>query len=192
VFLADTGNNGSGRDVLSVYVFPEPAAIDGAAIGNVRRIDVAYPDGKHDCESFFVDPWTGDLYFVVKEYSLATTKVFRLPAPSADAPAAAGTTLPLALVAEFPFEQATAADLSPDGRMLAVRGYFDGRLFGRQPGQTVAQMLASEPCALPAFLDEPYNEPQGESVAFDAAGKGLYTVSEWIIFPQDIHYTAIP
>jgi hypothetical protein len=191
LFLADTGNNGSGRDVLSVYVFPEPAAIDGAVIGNVRRIDVAYPDGKHDCESFFVDPWTGDLYFVVKEYSLTTTKVFRLPAPSADATSAAGTVLPLVLIAQFPFQQATAADLSPDGRRLAVRGYFDGRLFGRQPGQTVAQMLASEPCVLPAFMDEPYNEPQGESIAFDASGKGLYTVSERLIFPQDIHYTAL-
>jgi hypothetical protein len=192
LFLADTGNNGGGRDVLSVYVFPEPSSIDGAAIGNVRRIDVAYPDGTHDCESFFVDSWTGDLYFVVKEYSLATTKVFRLAAPTADGSATAGTALPLQLVAEFPFEQATAADLSPDGRMLAVRGYFDGRLFHREPGQSIATMLATEPCVLPSFLEEPYDEPQGESVAFDPSGKGFYTVSERVIFPQDIHYTVLP
>jgi hypothetical protein len=191
LFLADTGNNGGGKDVLSVYVFPEPASIDGSAIGNVRRIDVAYPDGTHDCESFFVDPWTGDLYFVVKEYSLPTTKVFRLAAPLADTPAT-GTALALALVGQFPFQQATGAEMSPDGRVLAVRGYFDGRLFRRQAGQSVADMLASEPCILPSFMDEPYMELQGEAVAFDASGSGLYTVSERLIAPQDIHYTALP
>jgi len=192
LFLADTGNNGGGRQVFPLYVFPEPADLDGAPVADVRRIDVAYPDGTHDCESLFVDPWTGDLYLVVKEYTLPDTKVFRLSAAAAAGPPADGVAHVLEEVGRFPFQVATGADMSPDGRMLAIRGYVDGRLFRREAGQTVAEMLASEPCNLPSFLEEPYNEPQGEAVAFSPDGKGLYTVSERLIFPQDVHFTDIP
>lgn len=192
LFLADTGNNGGGRTVLSLYVFPEPAVLDGAAISDIRRIDVSYPDGTHDCESLFVDPWTGDVLFVVKEYALDTTRIYRLPAPTAETPAVPTMPALLDLVAEFPFATATAADMSPDGLLLAIRGYFDGRLFRRSPGQTIPELLATPPCVLPAFLEEPYNEAQGEALAFDVSGTGFYTVSERLIFPQDIHYTALP
>ena len=192
LFLADTGDNAGSRTVLSVYVFPEPSVIDGAAITDVRRIDVSYPDGPHDCESLFVDPWTGDLYFVVKETVLETTQVFRLPAPAADVPAVPAAAIVLDPVARFPFAAATAADMSPDGLLLAVRGYFGGGLFRREPGQSVADMLATGSCDLPGFLEDPYDETQGEALAFDANGTGFYTVSERLLHPQDIHYTAIP
>lgn len=192
LFLADTGNNGGGRTILSVYVFPEPAAIDGSPIEDIRRIDLTYPDGSHDCESLFVDPWTGDLYLVVKEYALDRTKVFRLAAQAADTPAIPTEAVTAELVADFPFATATAADMSPDGLLLAIRGYFDGRLFRRDPGRSVAEMLASDPCPLPAFMDDLYHEAQGEALAFDAAGTGFYTASERLLFPQDILYTAVP
>jgi hypothetical protein len=192
LFLADTGDNAGSRTVLSVYVFPEPSVIDGATITDVRRIDVSYPDGPHDCESLFVDPWTGDLYFVVKEYVLETTQVFRLQAPAADLPAVPAAAIVLDPVADFPFAAATAADMSPDGLLLAVRGYFGGRLFRREPGQSVADMLATGSCDLPGFLEDPYDETQGEALAFDANGTGFYTVSERLLHPQDIHYTKIP
>ncbi len=192
LFLADTGNNGGRRTILSVYVFPEPAAIDGSPIEDIRRIDLTYPDGSHDCESLFVDPWTGDLYLVVKEYTLDRTKVFRLAAPAADTPAIPREPVTAELVADFPFATATAADMSPDGLLLAIRGYFDGRLFRRDPGRSVAEMLASDPCPLPAFMDDLYHEAQGEALAFDAAGTGFYTASERILFPQDILYTSVP
>lgn len=190
VFLADVGNNGSTREVLSVYVFAEPDVIATSEIENVVRIDVKYPDGRHDCEAFFVDPLTGDLYFVVKEYDLAITKVYRMAAPAADF-TLDEVPVELTLVGQFPFEQATGADMSEDGSILVVRGYSDGLYFQRNVTQSVEEMLAGKTCRLPTFPEEPYSEFQGEAIAMAPDGSGFYTVSERLLSSQDIHFTSL-
>ncbi len=190
VFLADVGNNGSTREVLSVYVFAEPDVIATSEIENVVRIDVKYPDGRHDCEAFFVDPLTGDLYFVVKEYDLAVTKVYRMAAPPADF-TLDEVPVELTFVGQFPFEQATGADMSEDGSILVVRGYSDGLYFQRNVTQSVEEMLAGKTCVLPTFPEEPYSEFQGEAIAMAPDGSGFYTVSERLLSAQDVHFTAL-
>jgi hypothetical protein len=46
-------------------------------------------------------------------------------------------------------------------------------LWAREPGQTVADALAGEPCEAPTAF-----EGQGEAVAIDPDGSGYTTVSE--------------
>lgn len=72
LYLADTGNNGNGRRDLGVYVLtePNPEAVEGARV--VKWLPVAYPDQAayppadwhFDCEAIFTV--RGKLYFVTK------------------------------------------------------------------------------------------------------------------------------
>ena len=70
-------------------------------------------------------------------------------------------------------EQVTAADLSPDGTVLAVRTDQQLLLYPVDEGQDIARALSATPCATPSIP-----ERQGESVAVLAGATGLLTVSE--------------
>ena len=61
----------------------------------------------------------------------------------------------------------TGADMSADGRVIAVRTYATIWLFDRPPGTTIAQALARTPCEA---ASRP--EPQGEAIAI-LPGPGL-------------------
>ena len=67
----------------------------------------------------------------------------------------------------------SAADLSADGTVLAVRMYATIWLFDRAPGQTVAEALMSAPCEAPSAP-----EIQGEAIALHLDGRGYTTISE--------------
>ena len=71
--------------------------------------------------------------------------------------------------------QVTAADLSPDGRTLAVLTYQDVLFYPRKAGETWAQAVARAPRIepLPALL------PQAEALTWSADGAGLYASGEF-------------
>lgn len=74
-------------------------------------------------------------------------------------------------------QQPTAADITADGSVIAVRTYASVWLFARTPGQSAAQALAGRPCPGPALF-----EAQGEAVALTAGGDslGYLTASEGV------------
>ncbi len=59
----------------------------------------------------------------------------------------------------------TAADITTDGRLIAVRTYGSIWLFNRHPDQTMGQALTGTPCEA-----RPATESQGEAVAFLPTG----------------------
>ncbi|MDD9970384.1 MAG: hypothetical protein OXR73_29370, partial [Myxococcales bacterium] len=67
----------------------------------------------------------------------------------------------------------TAADITPDGRLIIVRTYTDAWLWQRQPGMDVVEALQTPACELPLSI-----ERQGESIAWAHDGSGYYTISE--------------
>jgi hypothetical protein len=71
---------------------------------------------------------------------------------------------------------ATAADISPDGRYILIRSSVSssGRLFERQPGQSVADALRVDGVSFPLGA-----ESQGEAVGWAADGKSFFTASEF-------------
>ncbi len=79
-----------------------------------------YPDGAHDAEALMVDPVSGDLVIVTKDWTLTGhSQVFRAPGDLA-----AGSTTVLEQVArlDLPFGTlVTGADVSADGRVVALR-----------------------------------------------------------------------
>ena len=80
LFLGDIGDNLSGRDHITVYRNPEPrTTIAEFLLTGAETFSLRYPDHPVDAESMFVDPRSGDLFIIDKEYTSAVGRVFRAP-----------------------------------------------------------------------------------------------------------------
>jgi len=130
LYVADMGNNGNACRDLGVYqlVEPNPLAVESAHI--LRRIPVAYPDQKgfpdpadwtFDCEAMFVHK--GRLHFLTKHRAPGKigipqngTKLYRLEGERTDRLNVLRKLDALPDLGGW----ITAADVSPDGRTLAV------------------------------------------------------------------------
>jgi hypothetical protein len=127
LYVADVGNNGNARRDLGVYVLPEPNPRATDRMRPLRFLPVRYPDQDafpparwhFDCEAVFT--CDGKLWFLTKHRTNAHdrfergTKLYRLDTAHTDRENV------LTLVDRHPvLALPTGADLSPDGKRLAV------------------------------------------------------------------------
>ncbi len=194
VYVADIGDNDNNRSQVAVYRFPEPEPGEPGPVRDVEVLRLRYPDGPRDAEALLVDPVSGELVIIDKSFRIASGGAAMLAAAEAGVYAAAppfdtaevATLRAVGAVAlddlatratAEPVENeaslygltgvATAADIRPDGAVVAVRTYGTLWLFDRAQGQSVVQALAGAPCEAPTRAED-----QGESVAF-LPGDGL-------------------
>ncbi|WP_406051135.1 hypothetical protein [Kribbella sp. NBC_00889] len=66
IYVADIGDNGANRDMVSIYTMPEPKQRGDVEKMTYHRYDFTYPDGAHDAETLLVEPGTNQLYIVTK------------------------------------------------------------------------------------------------------------------------------
>jgi len=176
VYLADIGDNAGQRANIVVYRATEPTvtpdAVGATTSVAADKLTLTYPDGAHDAEALMVDPWTGELVIVTKDWSLAgESGVYRAPAGLA-----AGSTTVLERVATLALPAGTlvtAADVSPDGGVVALRSYGAIALYPRAAGQPLWSAFTATPCAGPRP-----DEKQGEAIGFAADGGSYATISE--------------
>lgn len=138
LFVGDIGDNLKRRPEVAVLVVGEREEFQ-SPVRPDRRLRLRYPDGAHDAEALAVDPRSGDLYILVKEFVLFPSmgrpaKLFRLPA-AAWRGAKLDEVLRLEPYGEFDLpgmsterearlsHVATAMDISPDGKRLLVLSY---------------------------------------------------------------------
>lgn len=140
LYIGDFGNNKNERRDLVVYVIDEPdPRAKGDAILEIpllRRIHFYFPQQRgfpdidalnFDCEAMF---WhAGELYVLTKHRSDTRTALYRLP-KAGDKPGAA-----VWLGDTEIGSPVTAADMSADGRMLAILSYQYIHLFEPAPGE---------------------------------------------------------
>ncbi|MCK2213553.1 hypothetical protein MF672_007060 [Actinomadura sp. ATCC 31491] len=155
LWFADIGDNldGAWPDV-SVYKVMEPRTLGDATLPAVRY-RLRYADGARNAEGIMVDPGTGRLYVVSKEFAgsvYAAPKKLR-----------ADRTNVLRKVASAPV-MATDAAYAPDGSSYVVRTYFSATLY-KPSGETIARVTMPE-------------LRQAESITYTADGKALLTGSE--------------
>ena len=188
LMIADTGDNGGIRKTLTLYFIEEPAQVrDGATVSPAWSIEFRWPDGARDCEATAVDVAGGQVLLVSKKR--VPPEVFSLPLrPAAGAGVLVAT--PVALLAgiaqpsnddlkQNPVygryrSQVSGADLSPNGRVLAVLNYHSVHLYVRASGQTWPQALGK---ANQDELTLPWL-PQAEGIAFSLGGRSLLIGSE--------------
>ncbi|MEU0674915.1 WD40 repeat domain-containing protein [Streptomyces sp. NPDC006172] len=154
LYVGDIGDNdGVEWDHVWVYRLPEPKQLKDQKVRATQYV-VKYQDGSRDAESLVVHPKTGRVYLIDKQEEGG--HLYEGPARLS----ASGVNVfkPVAPIDLW----ATDAALSPDGRRLAVRGYF---------GAVDYDWNGGRPKRL-GQLDLPLQR-QGESVSFSADGAKL-------------------
>jgi hypothetical protein len=170
LYVGDIGDNLAELTEIVVYRVPEPD-LPAAGKGRLQRradaLRFRYPDGPHDAEALALHPASGDLYILTKVEGRAT--VYR-----ATAPLEGSSVFELERVGRIDLpgaEAATGADISPDGRALAVSTY----------GHVYEFPLRVEDDRIsfgPAIQVPTGFRPQGETVAYALDGDAVITTSE--------------
>ncbi|MDN3023359.1 WD40 repeat domain-containing protein [Streptomyces sp. S.PB5] len=158
IYVGDIGDNdGVTWPYVWIYRLPEPKKLVDQTVRATQYV-VKYSDGSRDAESMIVHPKTGRVYIIDKNEDGG--HLYEGPAKLSSK----GTNL---------FKPTTAVDLwatdaafSPDGRQLAVRGYFGGIWYDWNGGDLKRGGRISVPIG------------QGESVSYSADGTKLMLGSE--------------
>jgi len=120
LIIADVGNNSGRRKQLMLHFAPEPRP-GVRAVVPTRSLRVHYADQKeassdYDCEAVFSAG--GRIYLLTKHRSDKRTRLYRLDGDSSK------RSNPLSLVDSFEIGgMVTAADVSPNGQLVAVLTY---------------------------------------------------------------------
>lgn len=190
LYAGDIGDNGRKREFVIVYRFPEPeptaqdASNETRATQPAEALRLRYPDGAHNAEALAVHPSTGDIYIVTK--ANAEAGVYRLAAPFD--PKTPGTLAKVATLRgpDFFGTLVTGADISPDGRRVALCDYAQGYELALPEGsKTFDDIWRQTPLAVP--LGARY---QGESVAYRLDGAALLATSE--LTPTPLFEVVLP
>ncbi len=189
-YLGDIGDNSSTQSSVWVHRVPLPALPDrdaeagGANAQAIQEVsasaswELVYPDGPRDAEGLVVDDDRGELSIVSKgrgDTGIVLYSIDLLGFDQGD-----GSTRTLRRVGRLAIptggsasQLVTAADLSPDGTLLAIRSYAS------------LYLLPWEGAANQDTTTVPYSallvlafEPQGEGVTWAADGEVLYLASE--------------
>lgn len=179
IYLGDIGDNLRIFPYITVYRFiepiPDPSQWKDSTIDHFDVINLIYPDGRHNAEALFVDPWTKDIYIITKD-SVAGLYVAHYPQDIHNAAI-------LTKLGTLPISTVTAADITADGRQILIKNYDDVFYWVRNSGETIAHCLQRQPERL-YYL----KEYQGESIAWTKSGKSYYTISEKVGDPIPVLY----
>jgi hypothetical protein len=192
LYLADIGDNLAMRPFtilsfvvpeISLYRFEEPVTAAGGTIGSgsYQKLTMSYSDGARDAEALMVDPISGEFFIISKE---ATSRLYRAPANAFESSSLTLTSLGDLTI---PLDFVTAADISPDGKLIVVRNNTAAYLFERGSGQSVWDALQGPGIAITLG-----SEPQdgGEAIGWAADGSGFYTTTEGasLATPQAVYF----
>ncbi|MFI6008200.1 WD40 repeat domain-containing protein [Streptomyces sp. NPDC051243] len=158
IYVGDIGDNdGVEWPYVWVYRLPEPKQLKDQSVRATQYV-VKYSDGPRDAESLVVHPKTGRVYIIDKQEDGG--HLYEAPAELS----ASGTNVfkPVTPVDLW----ATDAAFSPDGRTLAVRGYFGGVAYDWNGGRLKRLERISVPLG------------QGESASYSPDGTKLMLGSE--------------
>lgn len=185
LLIADTGDNGGLRRTLQLHVVEEPRTLDGGTLKPAWSVAFRWPDGARDCEAVTVDPLARQVLLVTKKRHPA--ELFALPLRAQGKRLVARRLGTLAGIPQPTREErkanhsrarvkglVTSADLSPDGRRLAVMTYMYLAVYTRKPGEPWASAVARAP-----QLNELPWIPQAEAVAWSTSGRGLFATGEF-------------
>jgi hypothetical protein len=192
LWIADTGNRPPERDDLSIVVVREPE-VSAADVERRLEIDdawvfpVSYPGAATDAEALVVAPDASALWLIEKVDGDA--RIFELAAPfdergavleEVGVMASPGIGVPRGLMI-------TGADLHTSGRQLVLRTYTGSWEYRFDEGQGPADLADINPLTVTLG---PLSEGQGEAIAYDDEGIGLWTVSEDPdqLAPQPLHH----
>lgn len=169
LFVGETGDNLHRRPEKRIAAFPEPAlpaeGVVDLVVTNARIVHFQLPQGETvDMETLALDAATRQFLVCTKEKPEGRVYAFAWNTEGVQT---------ATLLGRVPVARATAGDLTPDGRRLAIRNLDAIFLWTRTPDEGWPQALARAPTRLPVE-----KEKQGEAFAWLPDGKGYATASE--------------
>lgn len=176
IYIGDIGDNPGTRESVTVHKVIDPwvTAIDGVIPESaISSTTFTYPDQPRDAEALFLDPWSGDLYILSKRE--ARQVLYQVPGNVPPGKVGVAEKL-LVLPSPTPGSvrgNIVAADISPDGDEVIVKTYLQMLYWQRAEGQSLMELLATEPMIAPYFT-----EVQGEAVTWDAESAGYFSIPE--------------
>ena len=203
IWLGDVGDNSLSRDLLKLWVIPEPpATIPFETIelnqesSEQQRLEIrlVLEDGPADIEALAVEQ-DGQKVWFFEKYQGDLSRVWALDLADQDLSsieedspifqASLMTAFQAPGIAIEHGQKITAADFSPDGERLLIRVYTG-----------IYEYIFSEPYALdelstltPSLVTlGPLSEPQGEALSYGWRGEGIWSISESPQHPQALHY----
>lgn len=187
LLVADTGDNGGLRRTLLLHAVPEPTRLDAdATVKPAWSIAFRWPDGARDCEAVAVDAARGQILLLSKKRhppelfvlplkpSTAGLQVAERVGRLAGVPQASAEERRIAPARARLAHQVTAADVSPDGRILAVLTYEHLLLYPRGVNERWARAVQRPP----QVREVPWLH-QPEALGWAADGRGLYATGEF-------------
>lgn len=189
LLIADVGDNGGIRPQLRLIAVEEPSELADAEHEPAWVVRFVWPDGPRDCEAVAVDPIAREVLLISKKR--VPPELFRLPLRPADVGVHVAERIATLAGIEQPTQedlrrnpvygryrsQITGADISADGRWLAVLNYRRAYLWERS-----ADGWGGSVHGLPAILEFPW-VPQAEAIGFDPTGRHLWIGSERLPAP---------
>ncbi len=168
LYVADIGDNNEVRREVTIYIVAEPkiGGADTSYTATARSINLQYAEGPTDAEAIAVHP-NGDITLVSKGRR-GKIDFFIISADTVRRALRSGGTIMARYNGNtgIPPEDrtgrlATSAAISPDGKTLAVRTYYDIYFYGlvTERGESRWRDLG-RPCSLGDA------EPQGEAIDF--------------------------
>lgn len=169
IYIGDIGDNLHRRTNAAILRLVEPD-VRNATVAELERFPIRLPDGPEDAEAMFVTN-DGVVYLITKGRRRPVT-LYRYPPPlRADETVLLQRVQQLdTALAQLP-DMVTGADISADGRRVAIRTYAYVRLY-RFDGDTLVPTVA-----LPGVDVTALGERQGEAIAF-AGGDTLMLATE--------------
>lgn len=159
IYVGDIGDNLDGKwPYVWIYRLPEPKVLKDQTVRATQYV-VKYSDGARNAESLVVHPKTGRVYIIDKKEDGGHLYA----GPATLSTSGANIFRPVAAIDLW----ATDAAFSPNGRQLAVRGYFGGLYYDWNGGKIKKE----------GRLDVPL-QGQGESVSYSVDGTKLMYGSE--------------
>lgn len=169
LYFGDIGDNFLARTSYQIVRVAEPTAPAAGTHDVTGEVfTFHYPGGPRNAEAMFVHPDTGQVFLITKD--AGGSELFTLPMPLVRGPELTAELLGPVTVNDV-LKLVTGAAVSPTANAILMRTYTSVWYFPVLPGQSFAQALAGEPCALPTPM-----EMQGEAITFD--GRGYLSIGE--------------
>ena len=176
IYIGDIGDNRRSRPSYELYELPEPdpfaRPVKPVKVTQVLRYH--FPDGQRNCEALFV--YQGKLHIINKKMRERPT-LYRLDPKDGDR-------LTPTPVCTVPFAPITAADVSPDGKRLAVCSY--GQLAVFEIGDDLSKIGEAKPTQVlfPTLLQTEGCCFDGDDVIITAESRQIWRINAADIQPE--------
>ncbi len=169
LYIGDVGDNFGRHKSRTIYkiVEPDPTVERKSTVKVLEAMHFRYKDQRPDCEALFFHK--GRPYIITKHF-LGWATLFRVGDPI-------GGVCPLEAICKLPATAVTAADISADGKRLAVLGY--GYLAVFDVGEDLADLAKTVPkrVTFPAKYQTEACAFDGDDVLITAESREIWRVT---------------